>query len=101
MRVFGRALPSRGSLIRMCITAQARSPWPMSSSPRLVLKVSARPEPVSAFLIERNDDCTSIHPASNSMRPRAKLCCAFITIADFVSSEYSILVQPRTLSRSS
>ena len=54
---------------------------------------------VSAFLIDRNDDCTSIHPASNSMRPREKACCAFITIVAFASSEYSILCRPRTPSR--
>ncbi len=79
------------------MTAQARSPWPMLSSPRLVLKVIALPEPVSAFLMLRKLDCTSIQLASNSMRPRAKLCCAFITICALDSSEYSIFVQPRTV----
>lgn len=97
MRVFGRALPSRGSLIRMCITAHARSAWPVSSPPRLALKVTALPELVSAFLMLRKLDCRSIQPASNSMRPREKLCCAFITIWVLDSSEYSILAQPRTV----
>lgn len=80
------------------MTAHARSAWPASSL-RLALNVIAAPPRVSAFLIDRKLDWTSIHPASNSIRPRAKLCCAFMTIVAFASSEYSILVRPRTPSR--
>lgn len=76
------------------MTAQARSAWPTSSL-RLALKVMARPELVSAFLIERKLDWTSIQLPSNSMRLRAKVCCAFITIAALASSEYSIFTTPR------
>lgn len=81
-----RRCPSSGSLMKMCIAAQARSAWPTSSL-RLARKVTWRPEAVSAFLIDRKEDCRSIQPASNSTRPRAKLCCAFITIAALASSE--------------
>lgn len=78
--------------------AHARSAWPLSSL-RLALNVIAAPERVSALLIDRNDDCTSIQAPSYSMRPRAKLCCAFMTIVAFASIEYSILTRPRTPSR--
>lgn len=96
----GRRCPSSGSLMKMCIAAQARSAWPTSSL-RDALKVIARPDPVSAFLIDRKDDWTSIQPASNSTRPRAKVCCAFMTICALVSSEYSIFTTPRMRSRRS
>lgn len=82
------------------MVAHARSAWP-TSSVRLALNVSARPLPVSAFLIDRNADCRSIQPASNSMRWRAKLCWAFMTIADLASRLYSIFTTPRSRSRSS
>lgn len=80
------------------MTAQARSAWPVSAS-RVALNVIAAPDRVSAFLIDRNDDCTSIHAPSNSMRLREKLCCAFMTIWALASMEYSIFVRPRTPSR--
>ena len=100
MRVFGRASPDKGSLMKMCIAAQARSAWPVSSL-RPALKVIARPDPVRAFLIDRNADCRSIQPASNSTRPRAIVCCAFMTMRTLASSEYSILTTPRIRSRMS
>lgn len=86
--------------MKMCIAAQARSAWP-TSSVRLALKVIARPDPVSAFLIDRNADCRSIQLPSNSTRWREKVCWAFITIAALPSSEYSIRLSPRTLPSSS
>lgn len=100
MRVFGRASPDQGSLMKMCIAAQARSAWPVSSL-RLALNVIDLPDPVSAFLIDRNADCRSIQLASNSTRPRDTVCCAFMTISIFFSSEYSIFDTPRMRSRMS
>lgn len=86
--------------MKMCMAAQARSAWP-TSSVRLALKVIAWPDRVRAFLIDRKLDCRSIQLASNSIRPRAKVCCAFITIAAFASRLYSILRRPRTRPSSS
>ena len=86
--------------MKMCIAAQARSAWPVSSV-RVALNVTARPLPVRAFLIDRNDDCRSIQLASNSTRPREIVCCAFMTIVVLASSEYSIFTTPRIRSRSS
>ena len=72
---------------------QARSAWP-SVPPRPALKVTLRPEVVSVFLIETNDDTTSSMPVSNPNRPRAMTCCAFMIMPAFTSSEYSIRVTP-------
>ena len=69
------------------MTDHARSAWP-SSPPRPALNVTFRPEVVSVFLIETNDEMTSSQLASNAMRPRKITFCAFMIIIAFTSSEY-------------